>query len=118
MERSKFALVFSDHCKRNENILEYVKKQVQKHHLNCEMDSCKNPVLPKSSSSISVLVTATFDWLAKEVNICIKVGFYPSFIYLRRCLFPCIRCTHPCGVILMLGKWHAYSIIIIIYVPV
>ena len=74
MERSKYALVFSDHCKRNENILEYVKKQVQKNHLNCEMDSCsKDPVLP---SSTSVLVTATFDWLAKEVNLCIKVTNY------------------------------------------
>ena len=81
MERSKYALVFSDHCKRNENILEYVKKQVQKHHLNCEMDSCKDPMLPNSTS---VLVTATFDWLAIKVNICIKVTKISSFIHLSR----------------------------------
>ena len=64
-----YALVFSDDCKHNENILEYVKKQVQKHHLNCEMGSFKDSMSPSSSSSTSVLVTATFDSLAKEVNI-------------------------------------------------
>lgn len=67
MDRSQYALVFSDDCMRNENVLEYVKKQVQKHHLNCAIaDSSKDAKLPGSSST-SMLITATFEWLAKEV---------------------------------------------------
>lgn len=66
MEQSKYALVFSDDCRRNENVLEYVKKQVQKHHLNCEMRSSKDSSSPLSSSC-RMLITAPFDWLAKEV---------------------------------------------------
>ena len=64
MEQSKYALVFSDDCVRNENVLEYVKKQVQKRNLSCEMDS-----MSPGSSNSSVLISATFDRLAKEVTV-------------------------------------------------
>ena len=66
MERSKYALLFSGECTRNENVLEYVKKQVQKHNLICEMDQFIHSVTSNPSNS-SVLITATFDSLAKEV---------------------------------------------------
>ena len=66
MDQSKYALVFSDDCKQNENLLEYVKKQVQKYHLNCEMVSFKDSALPDTSNT-SMLITATFDWLTTQV---------------------------------------------------
>ena len=75
MDRSKYALVFSDDCMHNENLLEYVKKQVQKHHLTCEMVSSKDSVSSGSgSSNFSMLITATFDWLTTEVIyiVCIR----------------------------------------------
>ena len=62
MVRSKYALVFSDVCSHNENVLEYVRKQLQKFHLNCETSSLKD-----SKPGHSILITATFDSLLKEV---------------------------------------------------
>ena len=73
MDLSKYALVFSDHCIHNENLLEYVKKQVKKHHLNCEMVSLKDSE-SSGSSNCSMLITATFDGLTTEVSyiVCIR----------------------------------------------
>ena len=58
-----YALVFSDDVgNRREKILEYVKKQLQKHELSCEFVKCKG------SSDSALLVTAGFDCLAKQVH--------------------------------------------------
>ena len=56
--------MFSNICTHNENIIEYVRKQVQKCHLNCETSSLKD-----SKPVSSILITATFDLLVKEVCI-------------------------------------------------
>ncbi|XP_065883003.1 anoctamin-10-like isoform X2 [Dysidea avara] len=58
-----YALVFSDDVgNRREKILEYVKKQLQKHELSCEFVKCKG------SSDSALLVTAGFDCLAKQAE--------------------------------------------------
>jgi len=58
-----YALVFSDdlgNCR--EKIIEYVKKQLQKRELSCEFIKCKG------TSDSALLVTASFECLAKQVQ--------------------------------------------------
>jgi len=58
-----YALVFSDDLgNRREKITEYVKKQLHRHELSCEFIKCKD------SSDSALLVTASFDCLAKQVQ--------------------------------------------------
>jgi len=59
-----YALVFSDKLgDQREKILEYVKKQLLKYELSCELVKCK------ATSDAALIVTASFDCLAKQVFI-------------------------------------------------
>ena len=98
-----YALVFSDKLgDQREKILEYVKKQLLKYELSCELVKCK------ATSDAALIVTASFDCLAKQVFIAaLRVYLYNNFE--QACTKLWILCIPFCIVASCKGKALQYN---------